>query len=133
MWYSYLIKKILLTEIHMKIVVTYDEGSEEVFQHFGRTPAFKVYDVQDRKVKAAGIIPSGEYSHGELAGFLKNLGVDVLICGGLGMGAKSRIEEAGIKLFGGVTGKADNAVEAYLNGTLDFDPLAAEHHGPCMH
>lgn len=115
----------------MKIAVTYDEPTGEVFQHFGQTPAFRVYDVKDGKVAASGIIPSGEYSHGLLAGFLKDLGVDVLICGGLGMGAKVRLEEAGIKLFGGVKGDADKAVEDYLNGTLDFDPLAAEHHGQC--
>ncbi len=51
MWYSYLIKTILLKEIQMKIAVTYDEDSEEVLQHFGRTPAFRIYDVQDKKAE----------------------------------------------------------------------------------
>lgn len=117
----------------MKLAVTYNETDQSIFQHFGQTPAFKIYDIEDGKVTRSEVVPTGEYSHGALAGFLQNLGVDTLICGGLGMGAKMRLQNAGIKLFGGADGKADDAVRDYLSGSLEFDPLAAEHHGPCHH
>lgn len=117
----------------MKIAVTYDETNGSIFQHFGMTPAFKIYDVENNQITSSEVVPTGEYSHGALAGFLQNLGAEVLICGGLGMGAKMRVEGAGIKLYGGAKGDADEAVKAYLNGTLAYDPLAAEHHGPCHH
>lgn len=115
----------------MKIAVTYDNGN--VFQHFGQTREFKIYDVKDKQIISKEIVSSGEYSHGALAGFLRQLSVDVLICGGLGLGAKNRIEAEGITLYGGVQGNCDQAVQDYLNGTLVYDPLAAEHHGPCHH
>lgn len=117
----------------MKIAVTYDETNESIFQHFGMTPAFKLYNIEDGQITSSEVVPTGEYSHGALAGFLQNLGAEVLICGGLGMGAKMRVEGAGIKLYGGAKGDADEAVKAYLNGSLEYDPLAAEHHGPCHH
>lgn len=48
--------------------------------------------------------------------------MDVLICGGIGGGAQNALAEAGIKLYGGVSGNADEAVNAYLEGKLDFNP-----------
>ncbi|NCB33767.1 MAG: hypothetical protein EOM64_07800, partial [Erysipelotrichia bacterium] len=65
--------------------------------------------------------------------FLQEQGADVLICGGLGLRAQELLTSAGIKVCGGASGNADAAVQAYLNDSLDFDPLAAEHHGPCGH
>ena len=52
----------------MKIAVTYDNGN--VFQHFGRTEFFKVYDVEDNKVVSSEIIGSNGTGHGALAGLL---------------------------------------------------------------
>ena len=67
--------------------------------------------------------------HGALAGFLTEAGVDVLICGGIGGGAQSALATAGIKLYGGVSGAADEAVEAYLAGKLDYNPdVRCSHH-----
>lgn len=91
----------------MKLVVTYDASTGNIFQHFGQTPAFKVYDIEDSKVNGSEVIPTGEYSHGALVGFLSNLGVEVLICGGIGLGAKDRLDAAGIKLFGGAKGNCE--------------------------
>jgi predicted Fe-Mo cluster-binding NifX family protein len=60
----------------MKIAVTYDNGN--VFQHFGHTEAFKVYDIEDGKIKSSEVIPTNGSGHGALAGFLKDLGVSTL-------------------------------------------------------
>ena len=104
----------------MKIAVTYEEG--KVFQHFGHTEHFKFYEVEDGKVTTSQVVDTNGGGHGALAGLLAEHQVDVLICGGIGGGAQAALAEAGIKLYGGVTGEADQAVEAFLNEALSYDP-----------
>jgi len=112
----------------MKIAVTYENG--EIFQHFGHTAQFKVYDVQDSIIVKAEVIDTNGSGHGALAGLLSELGVDTLICGGIGGGAQTALAQAGIKLYGGVSGNADDAVVACIAGTLSYDPNAkCDHHG----
>ena len=104
----------------MKIAVTYDNGN--IFQHFGHTEQFKLYTVKDGKVIMSEVIDTNGSGHGALAGLLSALDVDVLICGGIGGGAQMALAEAEIKLYGGVTGSCDAAVEALLSDTLGYDP-----------
>ena len=112
----------------MRIAVTYEDG--KVFQHFGHTEQFKVYDVEDGKIVDSKVIDTNGNGHGALAGFLKLTDVDVLICGGIGMGAQMALAEAGVKLYGGVQGDADEAAKAFAEGRLDYDPEArCDHHG----
>ena len=112
----------------MNIAVTYENG--QVFQHFGHTQQFKVYQVEDGRVLSSRIEETGESGHGALAGFLKEHGVDTLLCGGIGGGAKTALAQAGIRLFGGVVGSADQAVEDFLAGKLRFNPdVHCSHHG----
>ena len=111
----------------MRIGVTYENG--EVFQHFGHTEQFKLYDVADGKIVSEQIVPTNGSGHGALAGFLKAAQVDALICGGIGMGAQNALAEAGIQLYGGVAGSADAAAKALAEGTLRYDPDArCDHH-----
>ena len=108
----------------MKIAVTYESGM--VFPHFGHAQAFKVYDVQDGEIKAAQVAPTQGSGHGALAGFLAGLGVDTLICGGIGAVARQALAQAGIRLYGGVKGEADAAVEAReltVEAVADLDRL----------
>ena len=116
----------------MKIAVTYENGN--VYQHFGHTAAFKVYDVENGKVLASRVIDTNGSGHGALAGLLSKEKVDVLICGGIGGGARMALMEAGIAIYGGVTGDADEAVELLLSNSLSYDPNARcshhdHHHG----
>ncbi len=112
----------------MRIAVTYENG--EVFQHFGHTEQFKLYDVEDGKITGEQIVDTNGSGHGALAGFLQAAQVDVLICGGIGMGAQMALAEAGIKLYGGVQGSADAAAKALAEGNLQYDPDArCDHHG----
>lgn len=116
----------------MKIAVTYDNG--QIFQHFGHTSEFKVYEVQDGKIISSQVVGTGGQGHGALAGVLKVLNADVLICGGIGGGAQMALKNAGIQLFGGVSGDADAAVEALLAGQLAYDPnVQCNHHGQHHH
>lgn len=114
---------------NMKIAVTYEQGA--VFQHFGHCESFKIYEVEDNAVKGARVVSAAGSGHGALAGFLKEQGVDTLVCGGIGGGARTALAEAGITLYPGVQGNADESVAALLNGTLAFDPdtVCSHHHG----
>ena len=78
----------------MRIAVTYENG--QVFQHFGHTEQFKVYDVEDGKVLSSTVLDTNGSGHGALAGLLKQMNVDTLVCGGIGGGAIRALEEAGI-------------------------------------
>ena len=110
----------------MKIAVTYDNG--EVFQHFGKTESFKVYEVEDNKVISSEVIGSNGTGHGALAGLLAEQGVNVLICGGIGGGAQTALTEAGIELCAGAQGNTDQAVESYLKGELVSSGVNCDHH-----
>lgn len=111
----------------MKIAVTYENG--EIFQHFGRTETFKIYDVENKKVISSKIVGNEGNGHGALAVYLKKLGVDTLICGGIGGGARNMLGENGIKVYPGAFGNADKQVEAFLQGILVYNPdTMCDHH-----
>lgn len=113
----------------MKVAVTYEDG--QVFQHFGHCREFKIYETGSDGVISSRICGTGESGHGALAGVLKEQGVDILICGGIGAGARAALDEQGIRLYPGVTGDADKSVDALLAGSLEFDPdtSCSHHHG----
>lgn len=116
----------------MRIAVTYENG--KIFQHFGHTEQFKIYDVEDGKIVSSQIVDTNGSGHGALAGVLNALNVDVLICGGIGGGAQAALAAANIKLYGGADGNADEAVQALIAGNLEFNPDVRcshhdEHHG----
>lgn len=113
----------------MRIAVTYENG--QVFQHFGHTETMKFYEIEDGKVISSQVVDTNGSGHGALAGFLADHGAEALICGGIGGGARTALAEAGITLYPGVSGSADEAVEALLAGRLDYNPdtVCAHHHG----
>ena len=112
----------------MKIAVTYDHG--QIFQHFGHTEQFKLYTVEDGKIVSSEVIGTKGCGHGALAGLLAEQKVDTLICGGIGGGAQMALASVGIKLFGGVSGSCNEAVNALLANRLIFNPeVKCDHHG----
>ena len=112
----------------MKMIgATYDNGS--IFQHFGHTEQFKLYQVEEGKVVSSRVVDTNGSGHGALAGFLKEHQVDALICGGIGGGAQVALAQAGIALYAGVSGDADQAVAALLDGSLAYSRQAnCDHH-----
>lgn len=111
----------------MRVAVTYENG--QIFQHFGHTQAFKIYDIADGKILSSEVVDTNGSGHGALAGVLNALNADILICGGIGGGAQSALNAAGIRLFGGVSGNADDAVAALIAGNLAFNPnVKCNHH-----
>ncbi|MFT3984229.1 MAG: NifB/NifX family molybdenum-iron cluster-binding protein [Lachnospiraceae bacterium] len=111
----------------MVIAVPYE--NKQVFQHFGKTETFKIYEVSDGRMIAEEILSADGHGHGELVDILKNRKVSVLICGGIGSGAQNLLSENGIQFFGGVMGAADKAVEDYLLKQLNYNPdVKCDHH-----
>lgn len=110
----------------MRIAVTYENG--QVFQHFGHTEEFKVYDIDNGKIVKSEIISSNGSGHSALATLLRQYTVDVLICGGIGGGAQAALTERGIELCAGASGSADEAVKAYLRGELINTGANCDHH-----
>lgn len=111
----------------MKIAVTYENG--EIFQHFGHTEHFKLYNTDGTEITESRVVDSPAEGHGALTGFLSENGVEILICGGIGAGAQNSLAEAGITLYGGASGKADDAVKQFLADTLIYDPnVKCTHH-----
>ena len=100
----------------MKIAVPYSDG--QVFQHFGKSEQFKIYDTIDDEIISSEIVDTSGSGHSALADFLKEKGV--LICGGIGVGAVTALQNAGIQILGGAEGEADKCVEEFLGGRLHF-------------
>lgn len=110
----------------MKIAVTYDQGT--VFQHFGHSKQFKIYEVADDQVISGMVVESGANGHDAIASFLVLQNVDVVICGGMGDGAQKALSEAGIEICTGAEGDTDEAVAAYLRGELVSAGVNCDHH-----
>lgn len=111
----------------MKIAVTHENG--QIFQHFGRTEEFKVYDVEESKIVNSEVISTNGKGHGALGEVLEDLDVEVLICGGIGLGAQIGLQDMGINLYGGHSGVCDEIVESFLEGTLKFNAnIGCNHH-----
>jgi len=111
----------------MRIAVTYENG--EVFQHFGHSSHFKIYTEDNGRIIASEVIDTNGSGHSALAGLLSALGVNALICGGIGGGAQMALAGAGISVYGGVTGNADKAAEDFVAGKLIYNPDAkCDHH-----
>lgn len=111
----------------MKIAVPFENGM--VFQHFGRSEQFKFYEVENGAVLHSEVVSTNGQGHGALVGFLVQHGANVVLCGGIGTGAQVALMQAGIQMFGGISGLADVAVSNYLSGRLVFDPdVHCAHH-----
>ncbi len=111
----------------MKIAVTYDTTNGTVFQHFGKSKCFKLYEVENGAITADSLLDPNGVGHEALADLLKSEDVDILICGGLGGGAMAALADAGIEVFSGAEGSADDTVKAYLAGELDNAGVNCDH------
>ncbi len=103
------------------IAITYERETNSVFQHFGRTEYFYLFDLNSNEEK---VVDNGGYSHHDLATYLKSLGVDTLICGGIGSHGVEAIKASGLNLIPGANGDVKDVIKAYKEGKLVADPNA---------
>ena len=99
----------------MIIAVTIDKNTNKVFQHFGESQNFYLYDTEKNEGK---IVDNGGNSHHELVPYLKTLGVEVVICGGLGNHAVQLMESKGIKVYPGASGDVNDVIQKYKDNKL---------------
>lgn len=119
-------------EKKMRIAVTHESG--EVFQHFGKSKEFKVYEVVDNKIVSSEVKSTNGQGHSALGDVLKNLDADVLICGGIGGGARNILTSLNIEIIPGIIGNCDKAVNDYLKGELHYNPnTKCNHHDDGHH
>jgi len=104
----------------MRIAIPYYMG--KIFQHFGHAPQFKVYELENRQVLMELVVEVEKQGHEAVAELLRSMDVRVVICGNIGDGAMRALQQAGIVFYGGVTGEADEAITALIEGGLKYDP-----------
>ena len=102
----------------MKIAATYEKDTGNVFQHFGKTQFFKIYEIEDGKIVSSEVIDNGGNGHHAIPPYLKSLGVETLILGNRGQSAIEAIAASGLKEVQEITGNADEAAELFAKGEL---------------
>ena len=116
----------------MKIAVPYENGN--IFSHFGKTKQFKIYETIGTHIQSHCVVETHGNGYEALGNFLKNLGVQMVLCSGIGDGARMKLMTSGISLFSGVDGDADAQVQALLKGELQLKPQESNcGHNGCMH
>lgn len=100
----------------MKIAVA-SEGNM-VTEHFGHCVNFNIYGSKKDQIVSKESIPNPGHRPGFLPNYLNDLGVEVIISGGMGGGAIEIFNEKGIEVIVGAQGDAEAAASAYLKGLL---------------
>ena len=83
----------------MKVAVTYEKETGNIFQHFGKTQYFKIYQIEDGKILSSEVIDNGGNGHHAIPPYLKSLRVETLILGNRGQGAIEAIAVSGLKMI----------------------------------
>lgn len=116
----------------MKIAVAGD--GKAVAQHFGHCEGFHIFSVQEDKVSGSQFVQNPGHKPGFLPNYLNDLGVNVIIAGGMGGAAIQLFSEKGIKVITGAAGNAADAVGQLLEGKLESAGSVChehQHHGTC--
>lgn len=116
----------------MKIAVASD--GKYVSGHFGHCEGFTLYEVKEGKASDKKFVQNPGHKPGFLPVFLKDLGTDVIIAGGMGAMAQQLFNENGIEVVVGAQGDCDNIMQQYIRGELESTGSVCtkhEHEGHC--
>ena len=118
----------------MKIALATDDdrGLEAVLSHhFGRCPYYVVVDIDDKEIREVKALQSPFYgSHGEpgeVPTFIKGIGAQVIIAGGMGPKAIGFFEQLGIQAVTGVSGMVREVINAYMSGQIEGALPCSDH------
>ncbi|MEL7657623.1 MAG: NifB/NifX family molybdenum-iron cluster-binding protein [Bacillota bacterium] len=100
----------------MKIAVA-SEG-KMVTEHFGHCESFLIFEAENGQILESKSYPNPGHRPGFLPNYLNDLGVNVIISGGMGGGAIDIFNEKNIEVIVGAAGSAQTAAEEYLQGKL---------------
>lgn len=115
----------------MRIAITYEKETGNIFQHFGETKCFKVYEIRNKEIVVSYLLETALEGHEALADYLADEKVDAVLCGGVGGGAAAALNRKGILLLGGVQGTADGAIDMLLHDRLVYRSDATCDHDHC--
>ena len=116
----------------MKIAVASE--NKMVTEHFGHCESFSIFEVENNQIVKSETIPNPGHKPGFLPNFLHDMGVSVIISGGMGGSAIEIFNEKGIEVITGAKGSAEAAVNSYLQGTLKSTGAVChehQHHDEC--
>jgi ATPases involved in chromosome partitioning len=100
----------------MKIGIATEENN--VSSHFGKCEYFTIAEIENSRIISKEVISTEGNQHGLLPGFLASHGVSIVIAGGMGEGARQKLEENNIQILSGVSGNIDEVINLYLTGNL---------------
>ncbi|HYH03364.1 MAG TPA: NifB/NifX family molybdenum-iron cluster-binding protein [Bacillota bacterium] len=118
----------------MKVAIATEQGM--VSEHFGHCEGFTIYELEQNQVKSQKFYTSPEHVPGALPNFLNDLGIKVVIAGGMGGGAIQIFNEKQIEVITGVTGNLDTTINKYISGNLHSSGSVCHQHqhaGECGH
>jgi len=113
-----------------------DRGLEgEVSQHFGRCPFYVLAKVDGSTVLDSEVrtnLHYGNHQPGMMPAFIKDMGADVILAGGMGPRAIALFSQMGIEVATGAVGRVGAVLEAYLDGRIrGIVPCAHDHEDSC--
>lgn len=118
----------------LKIAVAMENGS--IAEHFGHCQGFMILDTENEKIVKDTFVDNPGHRPGFLPNYLADMGVKVIIGGGMGGGAVSIFNERDVEVILGAQGDGKAAVQAYLKGQLQSTGSICHqhlHHDECGH
>ena len=111
----------------MRIAVP--SNGRNICAHFGHCENFNIFDTKEGQIAAENSVPNPGHKPGFLPNFLGDLGVAVIIAGGMGGSAAEIFGQRNIQVITGAQGDARKAAEAYSRGELNSSgEICREHH-----
>lgn len=101
----------------IRIAVPSDNAGN-IDEHFGKATKFLLYEIKDNKLFNKTEMDASGAGHEKSAELLAHNKVNVLLCGGIGMGAMDALFTKKIKVIPGMQGDIEVAVSSYLDGTV---------------
>lgn len=112
----------------MKIAIPTRDG--RVDDHFGHCDHYTIYTIENNAVTATEILPSpqGCGCKSNIASTLRDMGVEVMLAGNMGEGAKNKLSAAGIRVVRGCSGDVEVLIKTYLMGFVFDSGITCDHH-----
>jgi len=133
-WFDSVAKILEQMEAKKMIKIAVASENEIVTEHFGHCVNFNIFEAENDQIIKSESIPNPGHKPGFLPNYLNDMGVNVVISGGMGGGAIDIFNEKGIEVIVGATGNAKATAEAYLQGSLKSTGSVChehQHHDEC--
>ncbi|MBN2259080.1 MAG: NifB/NifX family molybdenum-iron cluster-binding protein [Clostridiales bacterium] len=110
----------------MKVAIA-KEGNE-VAEHFGHCSGFEIFRLENKLVGDFDYVENPGHRPGYLPNFLAEMGVSVIISGGMGSSAQELFKRSGISVVVGAKGDILDVINEYARGELTSTEELCEKH-----